>query len=481
MYRVAREIRLSLPITTQGSSDFSSYEVIPQVEELIRHQKTPTMPCYLRKPHERNPNFVGRNDVMSQIDKALLPPEGPPNSSGLRSFALCGFGGPGKSQIAVQYAFEREESFDAIFWVQADESTKLAKSFDQIAQALGLVSQADSGDRVVSRNVVMEWLCNPRKLSTAGESHETPSKSSTATWLLVCDNADKIELLRDGYWPLPDVNGAILVTTRDPLAKTDLTNSGIDLSPMPAEDCGTLLRKLTLQTSGSNVEEASKALAERIGCVPLAVKQIAAAIRRKDMTIEEFLTEYGDSPLFAELKRVEDMPQQDQYKFTLSSVWGFENFSPSALSLVNLLSVMDPDQIVESILDRNISQDVLQDYPVSSAAYINARTELLKTSLVRRNKDEKVLSLHRLVQEVAKSKMGETTLLTNFLLAIQLLSQAWLVKEDRFNMEDVRKDEADKVLPHVFSIHQLYLDYRHWILPGAQKRQLVTLLQDSGW
>lgn len=74
------------------------------------------MPCYMRDPIRQNPNFVGRSDIIAQIDSVLLQDDATSTAaSGLRSFSLCGFGGIGKTQIAIFYAFERQKLFDAIF------------------------------------------------------------------------------------------------------------------------------------------------------------------------------------------------------------------------------------------------------------------------------------------------------------------------------------------------------------------------------
>ncbi len=116
-------------------------------------------------------------------------------SSNLRSFSLCGFGGMGKTQIAMFYAFKREQSFDTIPRVQADEPTKIIKSFDDIAKALDLVDGSDQGDKVVSRDKVLRWLSDPRKrLIANGDGPELAR-------LMIFDNADNIDLAKE-YWPL---------------------------------------------------------------------------------------------------------------------------------------------------------------------------------------------------------------------------------------------------------------------------------------
>ncbi|KAM3450001.1 hypothetical protein MY3296_006462 [Beauveria thailandica] len=70
-------------------------------------KKTPSLPCFSKQVHKRKSDFFGRQDVLDLIDETLLPDQqegidaGP---SSVRSFALCGMGGIGKTEMAVEYA-----------------------------------------------------------------------------------------------------------------------------------------------------------------------------------------------------------------------------------------------------------------------------------------------------------------------------------------------------------------------------------------
>lgn len=261
---------------------------------------------------------------------------------------------------------------------------------------------------VASRDKVLQWLSHPRKQSSMAGSGRIGG-TEFAKWLLIFDNADSLGLIRD-YWPLTG-HGSVLVTPRDPLAKTDLATQGTDLPPMSNSECAELLRRQVGESSGPDTNDAAMSLAIKIGSVPLAICQIATQIRRNHMTIEEYVNLHGDESLVKELSKIESLLPQEQYRFTLATVWCFENFSPQALGLLHVMVFMDSDAISERILEQNATENVQEvgqpisyAYPQPGGEYAAVRNELSRTSLVVRNNENKTLSWHRQVQEVAREK-----------------------------------------------------------------------------
>ncbi|KAL7894387.1 hypothetical protein HDV63DRAFT_396846 [Trichoderma sp. SZMC 28014] len=456
---------------TSGSSE--SWELV------VTEKKIPKMPCYVRKAIDRNPNFVGRSTIIEMIDQALLPNDSS-LSSGLRSFSLCGFGGLGKTQIAAYYAFGRESDFDAIFWVQADELMKLNKSFEDIAKALDLVEEGDQGNKAISRDKVLEWFCDPQTREMRATTTLTDIDSTLAKWLIIFDNADDISMLRE-FWPIGS-SGSILVTSRDPTAKSDLANQGLDLSPMSSDECAALLQSLVGEAPGATPSQAALSLANRIGNVPLAISQIATRIRRNAMTIEEFLNRHGNDSLLLELNKVQSLPPQEQYRHTLATVWGFENFSPKVQGLIHTMVFMDPDNIAEFILQQDSMDIDGIPYPKPGAEYERAWEELYRTSLVQRKKQTKSLSWHREVQEVAKNRMTNDQQRKYYEHTIDILSRAWAYADEPFSRENFKQSACDDVLSHIQNIFRVYKSpLANLCISTPSAKKLVKLLQEAGW
>ncbi|PVH75065.1 hypothetical protein DL98DRAFT_575303 [Cadophora sp. DSE1049] len=139
-------------------------------------------------------------------------------------YARCGMGGIGKTHIAVEYAYSRMSKYDAIFFLTADRKTILCKEFARVAIQLGLEEQSQANDLTVSCGIVKGWLSHPVR------SYDSPpSPGNEASWLLIFDNVDSLDVLED-FWPTIG-SGAVLITSRDSLARNPIytANNGIDL------------------------------------------------------------------------------------------------------------------------------------------------------------------------------------------------------------------------------------------------------------
>ena len=184
---------------TEGTSlsGFESvYPTTPNTEIL----KTLQLPCFLLGTHSANEDFCGREDILERLATELLPSKNIVTASGsaLRQFALCGFGGIGKTEIAREFSRRHKTSFNAVFWVTADEIAKLDYHYQQISLALGLEDSSECKSQVVSREIVKGWLSNPRKhLSGSDEFIQPGQARSEATWLIIFDNADDPIILAD--------------------------------------------------------------------------------------------------------------------------------------------------------------------------------------------------------------------------------------------------------------------------------------------
>lgn len=349
----------------------------------------PQLPCIYLDPHDRGQVFFGRQSVLGAMRDALLP-FGKSNRDGpdFRQFALCGLGGVGKTEIAMEFALRYKNSFDAVFCVHADEAAKLDKCFQDISVKLGLETADKAHSQVVSRSILKGWLANPTKgdVTTDANINPTTSLNTYASWLMVFDNADDPMLLGD-YWP--DGSGSVLITSRDPLAKRLFTtrSCGIDLGPLRDEDGGTLLQHLTKseESPERNAESTARSISHDLAGLPLALAQMAGIIRRDDLSLSGFLSLYQEQEERSALYATKFDTHPNVYQHSVATVWAFEKLSVEAKALLRVASFLGPDMIQESILFDAVTTLLIDD-SFSKSQLNNARTELLQTSLFKRDK-----------------------------------------------------------------------------------------------
>jgi hypothetical protein len=116
---------------------------------------TALLPCFVLPPTQ-TARFFNREDVIEKIEKHIQ--DGGSNPS-LRSLALYGMGGVGKSHVAMRYLEKRQmaKDLDAIFWINAETPVSIQQSFTDIAIRLKL---PDTGPATHDENrmILKGWL-----------------------------------------------------------------------------------------------------------------------------------------------------------------------------------------------------------------------------------------------------------------------------------------------------------------------------------
>jgi hypothetical protein len=478
---------------TEGTS-LSGFELVYPTTPNAEIRKTLHLPCFLLNTHPANEDFCGREDILERLAAELLPSKNIVTASGtaLRQFALCGFGGIGKTEIAREFSRRYKASFDAVFWVVADEIAKLDHHYQQISLALGLEDSSECKSQIVSREIVKGWLSNPRKhLSGSDEFVQPGQVRSEATWLLIFDNADDPMILAD-YWP--QGSGSILVTSRDPLAKSMFTRrpSGLDLGPLTQQDSISLFNHLTTIFNEPEDDTARK-ISDALGGVPLAISQMAGIIRRQDLTLSEFFELYTDHEEHANLYETKYDTNLVTYRHSLSTVWAFEKLKPQARQLLELISFLDPDVIGEDLL-MGASMELLSERAhFKKSNYIEARTDLLQSSLIQRDKQKQQISVHRIVQDAILATMDVTKKRLMFDQVVRILWADWpsaMPKPSKKPALPQPKSAGGRlhvgrwpvcaaIYPHVLRIHQLWSTISD--LSEATKMHFAKLLNEAAW
>ncbi len=322
----------------------------------------------------RNPNFTGRGPELEKLARALAA------GAAVTVHSVHGMGGVGKTQLATEYAHAHATDYDLVWWVAAEEPASIPDQFAALAARLGLDPVADPE--------ALQALVHDRLRSVPG-------------WLLIFDNADRVEDI--GPWlptgPLPPgIPGHVIVTTR----RGGFAAMGpvLDLDVIGLPDAVRMLRARVPDLGQQTGEQ----IAEELGRLPLALEQAAAWLDRSQMPGQEYLEllRSRGADLYAR-------GQVSDRSDTIATLWEIsvgritaEN--PAAVQLLGVCAYLAPEPVP---LDLFTAHADLLPEPLSSAAadrlaFSDAIAVLVDYSLAKRTPAG--LQLHRLVQATIRAR-----------------------------------------------------------------------------
>jgi tetratricopeptide (TPR) repeat protein len=375
------------------------------------------LPPIWNLPHLRNPNFTGRGNLLAQLRSALT--SGQPAAL---TQAIHGLGGVGKTQLAVEYAYRHAAEYDLIWWVRAEEPAALAADYAALAAPLNLPQKDDPDQRLVVQAVRREL-------------------GQRTNWLLIFDNAPGQEAVRP-YLP-PTATGHILITSRNP--HWGEVASLLTVQVLERDESVAFLLKRTGQAD----EAAAAKLAEALGDLPLALAQAGAYIDATPAPLADYLDLLQSRR--TELWDKEHPPPA--YPYTVATTWqiSFQRIrqaSPAGADLLNLCAFLAPEDIPQDLLTEGAQfmPQPLADAVADLLAFDNTAVILLNYGFVRRI--GKALSIHRLVQAVARDRLPENARNTWAEAAVRLVNSAF-----PFDSDDVRTwPVCARLLPHALAV-----------------------------
>ncbi|KAF1936601.1 hypothetical protein EJ02DRAFT_327735, partial [Clathrospora elynae] len=349
-------------------------------------------------PFRKDKDYVDRGDILARIEERCSQPAG--------RAALVGFGGFGKSQLAIEYAHRvRQSSPDTwIFWVHASNSARLEEAFSDIAERVGLSSQPGAAADILP--LVRKWLCN----------------EANGRWLMIVDNADDeltVESQKDrksaslaSLLPQSD-HGAIIVTSRNVDVARSLVGRQQDVIMVGAMSEDEAI-KLLRNKLGDGPRDGATQLVKALDCIPLAIVQAAAYMDRLGprMAVGRYLGELKGVAEKVQLlqKAASDIRRDGEALNSVLATWqiSFEYIRqkrPSAGHLLSFMSFFNQEGIPEFMVrhytdeDSEGQDDLLKICSeVSQVDFEEDVAALRAFSLVGMTKREDEFEMHGLVQ-----------------------------------------------------------------------------------
>jgi hypothetical protein len=173
-------------------------------------------------PLVRNSYFTGRKVVLQRLRRSLSARG---KAALAQATAISGFGGIGKTQTALEYAYEYVPQYPtAVLWVTAESYDALSADLTVTADLLGIPVEEGAG-KLLAPGQVRDWL------------------SARAGWLLVFDNADDPGVV--GEFLPANRNGHVLITSRAQVFQEVGISRPIALDVMTRTEASEFLLKRT--------------------------------------------------------------------------------------------------------------------------------------------------------------------------------------------------------------------------------------------
>ncbi len=376
----------------------------------------------------------------------------------LRSLALHGMAGVGKTQLALNFANSHRDQYPAIFWVHADQDQKMAQDYDEFAKNLSLDSGGTDG-QLQNRAKFKNWL----------------TKEPTS-WLLIFDNVDNLASIKP-FWPSAG-HGSIIVTAKNPEVITSLVQKSIHLKPFSESDGAKFLLSRLSDPSAQD-ESLATVIAKKLGGLPIALSHVAGFIEATSCTFEEVLDMYSYRA-DAELVDYDSSEITFDYEQSYDTMWkvSLESLGEEATQLLEMLALLDPDGIPEGLL-RDQGRAINEKPRILSepAKYRKGVSQLRRHSLIEKDVRLHTLSIHRLVQEATIRDWEISKLQYVFNAASECVSQCF---PRQIGGASMSKDweKCAKYTPHLLSLAR---HYQYAEPPLERSLDFAEVLSHCAW
>ena len=341
----------------------------------------------------RNKNFTGRDDILDRLREgsssrrtAVLPESGP-HSSGSDPGnpipqGVHGLSGVGKTAIAIEYAYRYRSDYDLVWWIAADQLPSVRGSLAELAQRLGLEASPTAG--------VDGLIAAVRDALRRGEPY--------SRWLIVFDNADQPEAIKD---LIPDGPGDVLITSRNHRWEAVIRTVPMDVF-RPQESRTFLLKRVRKGLTGADADR----VANELGHLPLALEQAGAMLAETGMPADEYLRLLKEHTV-----EIMNEGPPSGYPRSMTAAWklsvdAVKRSRPQALEVLRCCAFFGPEPIPRDIFRRGVLEagtdlaEVLSN-PITTA---NVMRELAQYALI--TLDGNAVKVHRLIQALLRDELS---------------------------------------------------------------------------
>ncbi len=322
----------------------------------------------------RNPDFTGRETLLLTLQRSLETR----SKASVLPHALHGFGGVGKTQLAVEYAYRYADRYDLVWWIPAEQQSVVLQSLVDLGRRLGIPVTEEFTQ---ASALVLDAL-----------------SSTSLRWLLVYDNANEPD---DLAHLIPSAGGHVILTSRNQTWSN--VWDALEVNVFDRSESITLVRKRGSDISFADADR----LAEKLGDLPLALDQAASWQSATRMSIAEYLDLFD--------QHVQELLSEGKpanYPLTIAALvklafQGLQTSEPVVAQLLEMFAVFGAEPISIDLLRRGRHADIPAPLGVALRDPIKLRKvvrDLRKYGLAKVDPDNRI-QVHRLFQLVLRDEL----------------------------------------------------------------------------
>ncbi|MFI6739132.1 tetratricopeptide repeat protein [Nonomuraea sp. NPDC050451] len=358
--------------------------LIVQVRPPGRAPEPPLRVVQLPRPPARH--FVGRDHALRQLMAALQ------GEAGVMTLAICGLGGIGKSELALQYAHAHRDDYELIWWIAAENTSQVRSGLVELGRALAAACRGLDGPASLAPLAeqdalayTLAWLTGRRR------------------WLLVFDNVEDPHALDPHLGRLE--KGHVLITSRRATG-WDTISGQIPLPELSPQEAVALLAD---RIGSPNSETAHlESLADELGFLPLALVQAGGYIAETPgMTVAGYRRLLAAVP--GRMHAAAPPGQSEADRHVIARVWqvtwhALAARDPLTVELLGLLACYAPADLPMNALGTSVE--------VAESVALLASYSMITVTRPERARpggppEHSLIGMHRLVHAVIRAELTD--------------------------------------------------------------------------
>jgi tetratricopeptide (TPR) repeat protein len=399
---LAERQRLFLQMIKDSGKHWGEFDSVDRLCRLVlrdgwQMQERPHKPNNL--PYSSLGNlFKGREEFIDSLHQHLQQSK-EKAAAIVAKQAIHGLGGVGKTRLAVEYAWRFQSEYSGIVFVRAESQSTLEANLAALCEpgVLNLPEQA-AKEQEVRVAAALHWFAD------------------YSGWLLILDNTDT----KNAAWAVENLlsrlqQGHVIITSRISDWSAHIDTRELDV--LDEKDAVDFLLERTQHKRVHKETDAADALslAREMDGLALALEQAGAFIVQKRISIADYLRRWRKQE---EKVRTWFDKRLMNYPYSVAVTWNtsFDQLDAQAKTLLNLLCWFAPEPIPRALLEIPAAGQQLAEvlplidlkHPENQAADPeDAIITLAGYSLIKWEDGNHAFSLHRLVGEVTRSRIGK--------------------------------------------------------------------------